>query len=51
MGCMTGVQFLAGAMIFLFLFATVSILAFWTTQSPIQWVPETLSLAGKAAGA
>jgi hypothetical protein len=34
----------------IFLYTTVFRTALEPTQPPIQWVPETLSLAGKAAG-
>jgi hypothetical protein len=40
---MTGVQFLAGAMMVYFLVTTTSGLALGFTQPPIQWVPGALS--------
>jgi len=49
MGWTTGVQFLAWAMMGLFLFATISRMALGPTQPPIQWIPWALTgVGGKA---
>jgi len=48
---MTGVQFLAGAIMGLFLTATMFRSALQFTWPPVQWMLGVLSPGGKATGA